>query len=175
MAAVGSQHCQRLQLPIGETQFWGQQRRPFFDLVEGVPRHASACPAAAAQHSAPVTLHDPVDLYEALSHWPAIKRIWATYRSFNRVDRHRFVARILRRRPRASLESSTDPDGGWHTNACFGFIKDRVEKKVSRHMAHSRQRQGFGWERWSRQWLYNTLRLFSGYRVQRDRPTVAPG
>jgi hypothetical protein len=33
-------------------------------LVEGVPSEASACPTAAAQHSAPVTRHDPVDLYE---------------------------------------------------------------------------------------------------------------
>ena len=28
-----------------------------------------------------------------------------------------------------------------------------------------RKRKGFGWERWSRPWLYDTLKLFSGYRV----------
>jgi hypothetical protein len=54
----------RLQLPVREAQFRFQQRCPFFDLVEGVPSEASACPTAAAQHSAPVTRHDPVDLYE---------------------------------------------------------------------------------------------------------------
>jgi hypothetical protein len=63
-SAVGSQHCKRLQLPVREAQFGFQQRCPFFDLVEGVPSEASACPTAAAQHSAPVTRHDPVDLYE---------------------------------------------------------------------------------------------------------------
>jgi hypothetical protein len=63
-SAVGSQHCKRLQLPVREAQFRFQQRCPFFDLVEGVPSEASACPTAAAQHSAPVTRHDPVDLYE---------------------------------------------------------------------------------------------------------------
>jgi hypothetical protein len=34
-------------------------------LVEGVPSEATACPAAAAQHLAPVTLDDPIDFYEA--------------------------------------------------------------------------------------------------------------
>src|ERR1700730_10249361 len=59
-SAVASQHCKRLQLPVGEAQFRCQQRCPFFDLVEGVPGEAAAGPAAAAQHPAPVTLHDPI-------------------------------------------------------------------------------------------------------------------
>src|ERR1700720_3042654 len=46
--------------PVGEAQFRCQQRCPFFDLVEGVPGEATAGPAAAAQHPAPVTLHDPI-------------------------------------------------------------------------------------------------------------------
>jgi poly(3-hydroxybutyrate) depolymerase len=54
----------RLQLPIREAQLRLQQRCPFFDLVECVPSEASACPAAAAQHSAPVTLHGSIDFYE---------------------------------------------------------------------------------------------------------------
>ena len=61
-----------------------------------------------------------------------------------------------------------------HSSECFGFIKDWVEKKVRRHLARAQQRKGFGWERWSRQWLYDTLGLFNGYRVRRDRPKVAP-
>src|ERR1700730_2658149 len=63
-STVGSQHCKRLQLPIREAQLRLQQRCPFFDLVKGVPSEASACPAAAAQHSAPVTLHGPINFYE---------------------------------------------------------------------------------------------------------------
>jgi hypothetical protein len=27
------------------------------------------------------------------------------------------------------------------------------------------KRQGFGWKRWSRRWLYDTLGLFDAYRV----------
>lgn len=36
-SAVGSQNCERLQLPVRKPQFRLQQRRPFFDLVENVP------------------------------------------------------------------------------------------------------------------------------------------
>jgi RNA-directed DNA polymerase len=50
---------------------------------------------------------------------------------------------------------------------CFGYIKDWVEKKVRRHLMRSRNRQGFGWKRWSRRWLYDELGLFNHYRVHR--------
>ena len=50
---------------------------------------------------------------------------------------------------------------------CFDFIKDWVEKKVRRHLMRARNRQGFGWKRWSRRWLYEELELFNNYRVRR--------
>jgi len=49
-----------------------------------------------------------------------------------------------------------------------------VEKKVRRHMLRSPKRKGFGWTRWSRSWLYETLKLFNSYRVRRPGPKVAP-
>ena len=61
-----------------------------------------------------------------------------------------------------------------HASACFGFVKDWVEKKIRRHMLRARNRQGFGWARWSRGWLYQTLKLFNGYRVVRPAPKAAP-
>ena len=61
-----------------------------------------------------------------------------------------------------------------NSGECFSFIQDWVEKKVRRHLMHARQRKGFGWTRWSRQWLYDTLKLFNGYRVRRQQPKVAP-
>ena len=61
-----------------------------------------------------------------------------------------------------------------HSSECFSFIKDWVEKKVRRHLAHAQKRKGFGWERWSRRWLYDTLGLFNVYRVRRDGPKVTP-
>src|SRR5216684_3168896 len=61
-----------------------------------------------------------------------------------------------------------------HSSECFSFIKDWVEKKVRRHLAHAQKRKGFDWERWNRRWLYDTLGLFNAYRVRRDGPKVAP-
>jgi RNA-directed DNA polymerase len=61
-----------------------------------------------------------------------------------------------------------------NSSECFGFIKDWVEKKIRRHMARARNRKGFGWKRWSTQWLYESLRLFSGYKVRWPMPKVAP-
>jgi RNA-directed DNA polymerase len=63
-----------------------------------------------------------------------------------------------------------------HSSRCFSFIRYWVEKKIRRHLARARQRQGFGWKRWSREWLYDTLGLFSEYRVsyQPSISAVAP-
>jgi RNA-directed DNA polymerase len=52
-----------------------------------------------------------------------------------------------------------------HSSRCFTFIKDWVEKKARRHLGRSSKRQGFGWNRWSRRWLYETVGLFNSYRV----------
>jgi hypothetical protein len=69
------------------------------------------------------------------------------------------------------------PSSGQPTRAslpCHAIILTRpVEKKVMRQLAHA-QKRGFGWERWSRQLLYDTLGLFDDYRVRRDRLKVAP-
>jgi RNA-directed DNA polymerase len=40
-----------------------------------------------------------------------------------------------------------------HSSRCFQIVKRWVELKVRRHMMRARNRQGFGWERWSTQWL----------------------
>src|SRR6267378_90625 len=55
---------------------------------------------------------------------------------------------------------------------CFGFVKDWVEKKVRRHLMRARSRQGFGWQRWSKRWLYDELGLFNKYH--RVRASSAP-
>ena len=64
-----------------------------------------------------------------------------------------------------------------HSARCFAFIKDWVEKKIRRHMMRARKRKGFGWKRWSRQWLHRVLGLFDGYRTRYYHgalPKVAP-
>ncbi len=53
-----------------------------------------------------------------------------------------------------------------NSSRCFGYIKDWVEKKIRRHLMRARKRNGFGWKRWSRAWLYETLGLFNDYGVR---------
>jgi RNA-directed DNA polymerase len=48
---------------------------------------------------------------------------------------------------------------------CFKFVREQVERKVRRHMMRARGRRGYGWKRWTSEWVYTTLRLFSDYRV----------
>jgi RNA-directed DNA polymerase len=55
-----------------------------------------------------------------------------------------------------------------HSSRCFHFVKSWVERKVRRHMMRARKRRGFGWERWSTQWLHQKLGLFNGYRTRLD-------
>lgn len=53
------------------------------------------------------------------------------------------------------------------SSSCFGYIQDWVEKKVRRHLMGARGRRGFGWKRWSRNWLYEGLGLYRGYQAGR--------
>jgi RNA-directed DNA polymerase len=52
-----------------------------------------------------------------------------------------------------------------NSSGSFSYIKLWVEKKVRRHLLRARGRKGFGWKRWSTQWIYDTLGLFNDYRV----------
>jgi RNA-directed DNA polymerase len=52
------------------------------------------------------------------------------------------------------------------SSRCFGYIKDSVEKKIRRHLMRARKWPGFGWDRWSKAWLYQTLGLFNNYLGQ---------
>lgn len=58
---------------------------------------------------------------------------------------------------------------------CFGYVKDWVEKKARRHLMKARRWQGFGWKIWSRQWLYQSLGLYSDYKMRYyQEPKVSP-
>jgi RNA-directed DNA polymerase len=92
--------------------------------------------------------------------------------------------RRARSQPTSRLIATINPIlRGWvtyfatgHSSRCFSFIRYWVEKKIRRHLAKARLRHGFGWKRWSRQWLYEGLGLFADYRVRyyRPSPKVAP-
>ena len=53
-----------------------------------------------------------------------------------------------------------------HSSKCFCYVKGWVEKKTRRHLQRARKRHGFGWNRWSSAWLYNTLGLFNDYKIR---------
>ena len=54
-----------------------------------------------------------------------------------------------------------------HSSSCFSKVKEWEEKKVRQHLMRARGRKGFGWQRWSSDWLYDRLGLFSDYRLIR--------
>ena len=54
-----------------------------------------------------------------------------------------------------------------NSSECFSYVRDWVEKKIRRHLMHARKRCGFGWDRWSRAWFYETLGLYDDYGVRR--------
>ena len=112
-------------------------------------------------------------------------RPWYTPRQKKRTALLRKLKDIFRRYESQPVERVVDLINpilrGWvryfavgDSSRCFGFIKDWVEKKVRRHLMRARNRKGFGWKRWSRRWLYDTLRLFNNYRVSRPQPKALP-
>jgi RNA-directed DNA polymerase len=93
----------------------------------------------------------------------------------------KLVFRRYRSQPLRELIEQINPIlRGWvnyfavgHSSRCFSYIRDWVEKKIRSHLAKACQRQGFGWKRWSKEWLYDTLGLFNEYRVVRQPPSWA--
>jgi hypothetical protein len=77
--------------------------------------------------------------------------------SFLEQIRHDLVERTYRPQRVRKVEISA---------RSFSYIRDWVEKKIRRHLARACKRRGFGWKRWSRSWLYETLGLFNDYRVR---------
>jgi len=76
----------------------------------------------------------------------------------------------------AAMDFFTVPTLTFGVLYCFFVIGHWIEKKIRRHMMRARKRKGFGWKRWSREWLYQTLGLFNGYRMRyyEASPKVAP-
>ena len=112
-------------------------------------------------------------------------RPWYTPRLKKRTALLRKLKEIFRRYESQPVDRVVDLINpilrGWvryfavgDSSRCFGFLKDWVEKKVRRHLMRARNRKGFGWKRWSRRWLYDTLRLFHNYRVSRPQPKALP-
>jgi RNA-directed DNA polymerase len=108
-------------------------------------------------------------------HTPRAKKRTALLRKL------KLIFRSYRSQPVKELIEQINPIlRGWvnyfavgHSSRCFSYVRDWVEKKIRSHLARSRQRQGFGWKRWRKEWLYGTLGLFQEYRVVHQQPSWA--
>jgi len=93
----------------------------------------------------------------------------------------KLIFRSFRSQPVQGLIAQINPIlRGWvnyfaagHSSRCFSYLRSWVEQKIRRHLARAGQRQGLGWKRWRREWLYDTLGLFDGYRVVYPSPSWA--
>lgn len=94
------------------------------------------------------------------------------------------VFRSFQSRPIREVIGEVNPIiAGWvnyfrigHSSRCFHVVRRCIEKKVRRHMARVRGRVGFGWKRWSTEFLYRTLGLYDDYQIRYyELPKALPG
>lgn len=108
---------------------------------------------------------------------PKLKKRTALLRELRTIFRH------FRSQPVNRVIAEINPIlRGWvryfaigHSNRCFSFVREWVERKVRRHLRRNQQRGGYGWRRWCRAWLYGTLGLFRDYHVHYTGPIVVAG
>lgn len=53
-----------------------------------------------------------------------------------------------------------------NSSQCFSFVRWWMERKLRRHLMRARLRQGFGWKRWSREYIYGSLGLYDDYAIR---------
>lgn len=58
-----------------------------------------------------------------------------------------------------------------HSSRCFSYVQRWVEKKIRRHLMHASKRKGFGWKRWSTEWIYTYLGLYQDYQIRYNYKT----
>jgi RNA-directed DNA polymerase len=58
-----------------------------------------------------------------------------------------------------------------NSSQCFSYVRLWVEKKIRRLLMRASQRAGFGWKRWSTEWIYGDLGLFSDYKIRYRGPS----
>jgi RNA-directed DNA polymerase len=55
------------------------------------------------------------------------------------------------------------------------MTKTPIELQDLRRKIYTKAKADFGWDRWSRRWLYDRLGLFNGYRVSRPPKALPTG
>jgi len=91
------------------------------------------------------------------------------------------ICEANRSKPVSKLISEINPVlRGWvgyfrigNSAKAFQYVREWVERKVRRHMMRARQRKGFGWKRWSSQWIYDVLGLYNDYGIRYHGESVS--
>lgn len=107
---------------------------------------------------------------------PQLKKRTALVRKLKEVfRRHRSqpVTRVVQR-INPTLRGWVNYFAAGHSSSCFQWVKRWVELKIRRHLMRARGRKGFGWTRWTTQWLVTHLGLFDNYRVSWTMRQAAP-
>src|SRR5487761_1816203 len=105
----------------------------------------------------------------------SLRRKWRPYYAPKLKKRTALLAklRVIFRQhvgqPIAGVVSRINPIlRGWvnyfavgHSNRCFAFIRDWIDKKIRRHLMRAQKRSGFGWKRMERKRLWRDLGLFA--------------
>jgi RNA-directed DNA polymerase len=101
---------------------------------------------------------------------PKLKKRTALLRKLKAVFQH-YVSQPVKR----VIEEINPILRGWvnyfrvgHSARCFAFVKQWVEKKIRRHLMRAAERSGFGWKRWSTDWLHENLGLYNDYGLRRS-------
>jgi RNA-directed DNA polymerase len=53
-----------------------------------------------------------------------------------------------------------------NSSRCLEYVKQWVDKKIRRHLMRARKIRGFGWKRWSTQYIYQHLGLYADYKIR---------
>lgn len=53
-----------------------------------------------------------------------------------------------------------------NSRRCFNYVERWVENKIRRHMMRAKKLDGFGLNRWSREWIYKYLGLYRSYQIR---------
>jgi len=84
------------------------------------------------------------------------------------------IFRAHRSHPIALIVAEINPIlRGWvsyfalgHSSRCFRYVREWLLKKIRRHLMRAQKRPGFGWKRWSNEWLCENLGVFDDYHLR---------
>ncbi len=53
-----------------------------------------------------------------------------------------------------------------NSSRTFKYVREWLMRKIRRHLMRQRKRKGFGWKRWSSDFIYGKLNLYNDYKIR---------